>query len=451
MDLIKDKIISPVDAANMVNSGDLVVIPVGREPAAICYSLAARMSELRNVRLAVGLGGRDFGWYDEGWEQSFQVETHYVMPLLMDGMAKARFDFVVHDVLMRSRFDLDREIDVLLLSLSYPDKHGYCSFGGSVWYKKQQVQYSKLVIAELVPNTIRTYGDNFIHCSEIDYFVEHVPVESGRSQGMRGGTRGGSGETERRIADHVAGLIKDGDTIQIGIGSSTEALTDLGCFEGKNDLGIHSELIPGAVIRLVQSGVITGTRKTLNRGVAVATAVGGGHEEYAIVDGNPAFRLYGADYVNDPAIIARNDNLVAINTALSVDIYGQVMADSLGFRMVAGVGGQLSFAVGASISKGGRYIVALPSMTPKGESRIVFTPPVGTVVSVPRNLAGYVVTEYGVACLRGASQRRRAEALVAIAHPDVRGELTRKMKSVFWGIPSRQGEERQSRQGDVSA
>lgn len=442
LDLIRDKIVSAEDAARMVKSGDLVVLPTGREPAPICYQLAARLGELENVRISVGLAGRDFGWYDEGWEQSFQIETHYVLPLLAEGFAERRFDFSIIDLLMRDGFDLEENIDVLLLSLSYPDRHGYCSFGGSVWFKKSQARYAKLVIAELVPNMIGTYGENFIHVSEIDYFVDHVSVESaGASREARGGTKGGASDVERRIAENVRALIRDGDTIQVGVGRSTEVMPELGVFSGKNDLGIHTEVIPGQLIPLVRDGVFTGARKTIHHGRAVATAIGGNYADYAIVDGNPAFELYGAEHINNPSIIAQNDNMVALNTALCIDIYGQVLADSLGFRMLAGVGGQLVYAIGSAMSKGGRYIVALPSTTAKGESRIVFTPPTGTVVSVPRTLSDRVVTEYGVASLRGSTQRRRAEALVAIAHPDHRAELDRQMRAVFWSTPSGQGGE----------
>lgn len=430
---LRKKLISPEQAAQMVKSGDLVVIPTGREPTGLGYSLAARKGQLRGVRILPGLAGRDFGWYDVGWEDSFSIETIHVMPLTASGIAERRFDFVVPDLLMGTYFDLKKEIDVLLLVLSPPDEHGYCSFGGSIWFKKSEIECSKLVLAEIYPHQIRTYGDNFVHMSKIDYFTEHLSAgKTTVTRDMLGRAVAGPGEVEERIAKNVSALIKDGDTIQIGAGQTTEYLPRLGAFDNKNDLGIFTEVIPGGLIQLVEKGIFTGARKTLHRGRAVGTAIGGGAEEYAIVNQNPAFELYGADYIVNPRIIAANDNMVAINTALSLDLTGQIAVDSLGYRMIAGVGGQLAFATGAQMSKGGRYVVALPSRASSGESRIVSSFDKGTVVSVPRTLADYIVTEYGIASLRGKSQRRRAEELIAIAHPDLRAELSTEARKIFW-------------------
>ena len=432
LDLISDKLISPEAAAQKVKSGDLVVIPTGREPSGICYALAARKNELKDVKIYPGLAGHDFGWYDEGWEDSFKIEAGYVMPILVEGMGRGRFEYIVPDVLLNSYFDIDRHIDILLMTLSYPDIHGYCTFGGSVWLKKEQINYSKLVIAELTPHQIRTYGNNFVNISEIDYFTQHVSLGAApKTRDMLGRTVSGPSAIEKKISDYVSTLIKDGDTIQIGAGGTTEFLPQLGAFEGKNDLGIHSEIIPGGIIDLVKKGNFTGAQKTLHKGKAVGTAIGGGRKHYDIVNGNPAFELYSSSYTNNPKIIAKNNNMVAINSAFAVDIYGQIFADSLGFTMLAGVGGQLGFAIGAFMSEGGRYIVVIPSTTSDGKSRIVFTPQPGTVISVSRNLSDYIVTEYGIAALRGKSQRKRAEAIISIAHPNFRSELKQKVKEAF--------------------
>lgn len=431
---LKKKLISADDAAKLVKSGDRIVIPTGREPATICYAIAARKEELSNVRIVPGLAGRDFGWYDVGWENSFTIETAYVMPLTAKGMAEKRFDFIVPDMLGNASFDDGEPIDILLLVLSPPDVHGYCSFGGSVWAKKRQVKRAKLVIAELYPHQIRTYGDNYVHITEIDYFVEHVSTGAKipGTRDMLGRTIAEPGEVERKIAKNVASLIHDGDTIQIGAGGTTEFLPRLGAFDDKNDLGIHTEIIPGPLIRMVEQGIFTGTRKTIDKGKAVGTAIGGGPEEYSIVNENPAFELRSSDYTNNPKIIGMNQNMVAINSAFAVDLTGQIAADSIGYRQLAGVGGQLAFAVGAQLSEGGRYIVALPSTASNGKSRIVASFEPGTIVSVPRTLADYVVTEFGVAALRGKSQRRRAEELIEIAHPDFRTELRKEARKLFW-------------------
>jgi len=432
---LKKKLISAEQAAKLVKSGDLVLIPTGREPVSLCYALLARNEELKGVRICPGLAGRDFGWYDAGWEESFSIEAGYIMPMIAQGMAEKRFDFIVPDVSLNHYFDLKEDIDVLLISLSPPDEHGYCSFGGSLWFKKRQIKYSKLVLAELYPYQIRTYGDNYVHISEIDYFTEHLTTATEKistTRDMLGRTINGPGEMERKIAQNLFQLIKDGDTIQIGAGGTTEYLPQLGAFDNKSDLGIHTEIIPGPLINMVEKGIFTGTRKTIDIGKAVGTAIGGSHDEYAIVNRNPAFELRGANYTNNSRIIASNDNMVAINSAFAVDLYGQIAADSLGYKMLAGVGGQLAFAIGAQLSKGGRYIVALPSMASNGKSRIVpfFEP--GTICSIPRSLADHVVTEYGVARLRGKSQRRRAEELIAISHPNFREGLKKEARKLFW-------------------
>jgi len=241
-----------------------------------------------------------------------------------------------------------------------------------------------------------------------------------------------SRKVEKKFAQNLATLIKDGDTIQIGAGGSTEYLPQLGTFDNKNDLGIHTEIIPGPLIHMVEKGIFTGARKTINRGKAVGTAMGGGRAEYAIVNQNPAFELHGADYTNNPRIIAANDNMVAINSAFAVDIMGQIAADSLGYKMLAGVGGQLAFAIGAQMSEGGRYIVVMPSLASNGTSRIVAAFDPGTIVSVPRSLTDYIVTEYGIASLRGKTQRQKAEELIAVAHPDFKDELRKEVRKLFW-------------------
>lgn len=432
---LKKKTISPEEAANLIKPGDLVVIPTGREPAGICYALAARKEELKGkkVRIFPGLAGRDFGWYDPGWEDSFSLEAGYIMPIMVPGMAERRFEFIVGDIMWNSYFHLEKHIDVLLLTLSPPDEHGYCSFGGSIWFKKKEIEYSKLVLAEMYPPQIRTYGRNFVHMSQIDYFTEHVSTGAmPKTRDMLGRTVSGPGEAEKKIAKNLSALIKDGDTIQIGAGGVTEFLPQLGAFDGKKDLGIHTEIIPGPLIRMVDRGdVFTGERKTIHPREAVGTAIGGGREEYAIVNQNPAFGLYEVDYTNDPRVIAANDNMVAINSAFAVDLYGQIAADSLGYRMLAGIGGQVAFGIGSQLSKGGHYVVVLTSRT-DDQSRIVASFEPGTIVSMSRNLADYIVTDQGIASLRGKSERRRAEELIAIAHPDFREELRYQAKKLFW-------------------
>ena len=291
------------------------------------------------------------------------------------------------------------------------------------------------MLAEVNKNLIRTYGDNFIHVSEIDYFVEHTPT--GRPPGatdMLGRKTTGPGEIEKTISQYVASLIKDGDVLEIGVGGAAEWIPQLGALDNKLDLGWHSENTPRGIPTLIREGVITGKRKTLHPGKAIATAVGGGtKEEMDFINMNPLFEVYGSDYVLSPRVIASNDNIVAINSALMVDLGGQIAAESFGPTTVGGTGGQLAFAIGANLSKGGRSIVAFPSTARDGAvSRIVPFLEAGTIITVPRTLADIIVTEYGIANLRGKTQRERSQELIGIAHPDFRAELGKEARRLYW-------------------
>ncbi|MFQ5825935.1 MAG: acetyl-CoA hydrolase/transferase family protein, partial [Dehalococcoidia bacterium] len=376
----------------------------------------------------------DMDWYHAGGEGHFTLEVGYIVPVVQNMVDEKRCDCLIAFPFYQYPWDMG-EADVLLTVVSPPDEHGFCSFGGSLWNKKAQVRGAGRVLAEVNKNLIRTYGDNFIHVSEIDYFVERVPT--GRPPGgtnLRGRAGEGLGEVEKSIAENVGSLIRDGDTLQIGVGSASEAAARAGVFDAKHDLGWHSENTPRGIIRLVREGVISGRRKTLHPGKAVATAiVGDTREELAFVDGNPLFELYSADYVLDARVIAAHDNMVAINGAIAVDLTGQIAAESIGPRLVSAVGGQLTFVIGAHLSRGGRAITVLPSTAGEGRvSRLVPRLEEGTVVSIPRSLADVVVTEYGVAQLRGKSQRQRALELISIAHPDFRAQLRRDAERLFW-------------------
>jgi len=290
-------------------------------------------------------------------------------------------------------------------------------------------------MAEVNRNLIRTYGDNFIHISEIDYFVEHA--SSGGDMGS--GTLAGRAlkKTEphlQPIANFVSDLIKDGDTIQIGVGRTTEPLIKLGLLKGKRDIGYHSETTPGGIISLVRDGVINGERKTLNPGKVVVTSIGGGtKDEMEWINNNPLFWLVDVGYLEDVRVIAGHDNMVCINNALAIDLTGQIAAESLGTRQLSLAGGQIPFVIGAWLSKGGRSVTVLPSTAQGGTvSRIMPLLPTGTAITIQRNLADHVVTEYGVARLKGKSIRQRAEALISIAHPDFREQLWSEAKKLYW-------------------
>ncbi|MGA2445546.1 MAG: acetyl-CoA hydrolase/transferase C-terminal domain-containing protein [Opitutaceae bacterium] len=308
-------------------------------------------------------------------------------------------------------------LDAALVHLSPPDEHGFCSLGIEVGLTKTPAESARMIIAEVNDRMPRTLGDSFIHVSRLTHVVpvSYPPLELHQGDGS---------EEERRIAQFCASLIEDGSTLQMGIGGVPDAvLTLLG---DRRDLGIHSEMFSDGVIDLVERGVINGARKTLHPGKIIAGFLMGSRRLYDFVDNNPMVELHPTEYINDPFRIAQNDRMVAINSAIEVDLTGQVCADSIGPRIYSGVGGQVDFVYGASRSKGGKPIIALPSTaTVKGQlvSRIVAMLKPGAGVVTTRNHVHYVVTEHGIADLYGKSLRQRARALIAIADPAFRDEL----------------------------
>ena len=307
-------------------------------------------------------------------------------------------------------------LDVVLMQVAPPDEHGYLSMGTCVDCTLTAARTGKVVIAEVNDRMPRTYGDCVLHVSEIDMLVEtsrpllQLPREVYTD------------EAHRRIAEHVAKLVPDGATLQLGIGGIPEAV--LSCLGNHRDLGLHSELLSDAIIPLIESGVVNGRRKTLHPGKAVVGFILGTQVLIDYLRDNYFFELHPISYTNDPFVIAQNDRMVAINSAIQVDITGQVCADSIGTRPYSGVGGQPDFIRGAARSKGGKPIIALPATAKNGTiSRIapVLDPGAGVVTS--RADVHYVVTEYGVAYLHGKSIRQRTEAMISIAHPKFRNEL----------------------------
>ena len=436
-DQYKRKFVLAEEAAQLVKSGHWVAFTMGREAHGVGLAIAARKDELRDVHIFAATPTYDFGWYDEGWQDSFDVSI--VMPT---GTCQEAIDAKRCDVIPGLSLSMYRPsgwatpADIVLTEVSPPDDKGFCSFGQSLWNKKKQVKAGKIVIAEVNKNLMRTHGDNFIHVSEIDYFVEHLT--SGAEPGM--GSLAGRVLKEpepylKAIAGYVGQLINDGDTIQIGVGRTTEPLVRLGMLDGKHDLGVHTEATPPGIITLVRDGVITGKHKTINEGKVVATSLGGGtKEEMTWASNNPMFELVDVDYLEDVRVIAAHDNMVAINNALQIDLSGQITAESLGSRLLSATGGQFSFVLGALMSKGGRAITVLPATAKDGTvSRIVPQFPEGTVVTMPRACADYVVSEFGIAKLWGKSLKERAKELIAVAHPDFRTELKREaQRALAW-------------------
>jgi acetyl-CoA hydrolase len=309
-------------------------------------------------------------------------------------------------------------LDAALIHVSPPDEHGFCSLGVEVGITKTAAASAKVVIAEINPQMPRTLGDAFIHISKIDHVL---PVDYKLPEMPMGQPTDLSMQIGKRVAD----LIEDGSTMQMGIGAIPDGvLHHLG---NKKDLGIHTELFSDGVVDLYEAGVITNERKTLHRGKIIAGFLLGTQRLYDFVDNNPVVEMHPTEYVNDPFIISQNEKMVAINSAIEVDLTGQVCADSIGTRLYSGVGGQLDFMRGSARSKGGKPIIALPSTvtTSRGDhfSRIVPTLKPGAGVVTTRNDVHYIATEFGVADLHGKTIRQRARALIDIAHPDQRAGL----------------------------
>lgn len=428
----REKIISAEQAAKFVKSGDLVRLPVGRPPVPILRALAKRKEELRDVTIIQCYPVYPFPlWNEPGWQESFNMVTDYVGVGNREGMRARLVDFLPIDYPQYAKQLVGGRTntwapDVFFGIVSPPDEKGYCSFGPYLWYSKDLAQTAKLFVAEVDPTFIRTYGDNFIHVSEIDYLVEETepllvstPPPPEEEQGIIS-----------VVGEYAASLIQDGDTIQMGVGAISESL---GLFlDKRNDLGIHSEIMTVTHVELVKKGIATGKCKTLHRGKAVSAFIVGA-ADLEFVHHNPLFELYSVLYTNSIPVIAAQHSQVAVNSCLAIDLTGQVAAESLGPSMYSGIGGQMDFMMGSMYSNGGRSIMVLSSTARKGTlSRIVPHLEPGAIVTTPRTYLDNVVTEFGIANLQGKTQRQRAEALIEIAHPDFRSELHKEVRRLFW-------------------
>ncbi|MFC1822824.1 acetyl-CoA hydrolase/transferase family protein [Thermodesulfobacteriota bacterium] len=432
------KMISAEQAAELVQSGDNVIIPIASEPLSLMTALISRKEELKGVEVLVSVPLREFPWYEPGWDDAFSIKFLYpgTIPELRHRLGEGKVgDYVVSPSSWVASGGALKTLEqgkhnIVMVEISTPDEHGYCSFGPVLWDRKERIQNADISIAEIRENVMRTYGDNFIHISEIDYIVQAAypltkpfpPFEPEPHV--------------KPIAEYVSSLIKDGDTIEIGAGTSSETLPLVGLFNNKRDLGWHTERIPRGTLKLImdQPEVFSGKYKSLHPGKIIATALAlVDQDDFDFVHMNPLFELYAGSYVNDIRVIASNDNMVAINNALGVDLTGQITAETIGSRMWSGAGGQTEYSIGATLSKGGRSIIVLPATAKGGSvSRIVPVFEKGAAVTVLRAFADYVVTEHGIASLRQKSQRERALELISIAHPDFRSELKKEAKKLFW-------------------
>lgn len=419
--------VTGVDAAlACIKSGDRVYIGGGAGvPVELIRGLTRRVAKttdhppLRNVEITHILTFADAPYVDPEYEGIFRHNALFIGRNVRQAVHEGRADFtpVFLSEIPALFCDGTLPIDVALISLSPPDEHGFCSFGVEIGTTKPAAEAARIIVAEINRRMPRTLGDSFIHVSRLNHIVEvDYPIPEA--------PQGGSSELHIRVGEYIAEMIPDGATLQMGIGSIPDAvLKHLG---NHKDLGVHTELFSDGVIDMVEAGVITCARKTFHPGKIIAGFLFGSQQLYAFVHNNPVIELHPTDYVNDLFNIAQNEKMIAINSALQVDLTGQVCADSIGSRFYSGVGGQMDFIRGAARSKGGKPIIAFLS-TAKNEnvSRIVPMLNQGSGVVTTRNDVHYIVTEYGVASLHGKTVRQRARELITIAHPKFRDELAR--------------------------
>jgi 4-hydroxybutyrate CoA-transferase len=424
--LIREKRTCADVAVKSIRSGMRVYLGGGAGiPQRLACAMTARGPELREVEVdhVFSLGSVDYLSAHSG---SFRHNALFIGENARAAVAEGRADYtpIFLSEIPKLFVDGTLPLDVALIQVSEPDEHGYCSFGVEVGITKPAALAARTVIAEMNAQMPRVFGDSFIHLSRIDALVEAdypLPIT----------TRSAVPEVYCQIGAHVASLIPDGATLQLGIGALPDAV--LANLQDKKHLGIHSELFSDGVIDLVERGIVTGERKSLHRGKIVAGMLFGSARLYDFVHDNGVIELQPSDYVNDPFIIAQHDNMIAVNSALEVDLTGQVCADSIGTQFYSGIGGQVDFIRGAARSKGGKPIIALPATARSGQvSRITPQLQPGAGVVTSRGDVHYVVTEYGVAYLHGKTIRQRAKALIAIAAPSFRDELERYARAQNW-------------------
>lgn len=425
--LYKERIVTAEKAVREIKSGNRVFLTGNCSvPQTVLSALVDYAPNLHDVEIVQALTVGPADYVSPEMEGHLRVNTMFISANIRRAVHEGRADFT--PVLLSEYTLLFKNgylpVDVALIHLSPPDNYGFCSFGIEVGLTKTPAESAKTIIAEINQQMPRTLGDSFVHVSKLDYII---PVDYPLPEIVMGGE--GDSEIMQKIAENVAELIPDGATMQMGIGAIPDAV--LRYLYGKKDLGVHTELFSDGVIDLVEAGVITNSRKTLHPGKIVAGFVLGTRRLYQWVDDNPLIELHPTEYVNDPFVIAQNERQVAINSAIEVDLTGQVCADSIGPKLYSGVGGQLDFIYGASRSKGGVPIIALPS-TAKEFSRIVPMLKQGAGVVTTRNHVHYVVTEYGIADLYGKTIRQRAQALINIAHPKFRDELLHQAKELHY-------------------
>jgi acyl-CoA hydrolase/GNAT superfamily N-acetyltransferase len=416
----QSSIASPEVAVKRIRPGQRIFIGTGcAEPLRLVAALTQRATELPDTEIVHLLTFGEAPYAHKEMTQFFRVNSFFIAENVRGIIQEGMGDYTpIHLSDIPGLFNSGQlPLDVALIHVTPPDERGMCSLGVSVDVVKSATENAGLVIAQVNPNMPRTLGDSFIHVYDIDVLVPvDDPLIEVPSLPLTDETK--------QIGEHIASLIDDGATIEVGIGRIPQAL--LGFLKDKRDLGIHTEMISDRIIELVESGVITGARKSVDRGKIVTSFCLGTRRLYDLIDNNPVFAFHPTEYVNSPYVISQQEKMVAVNVALEIDLTGQVCADSLGSKFFSGVGGQVDFNRGAAKAHGGKAIIALPSTARDGKvSRIVTRLSPGAGVVTTRAGLNYVVTEYGVAYLHGKSIQERALALICIAHPDYRAQLLR--------------------------
>ena len=422
----KEHTMKPEDAVSVIQDGDRVVFghAVG-EPIIFQRTMAQMADQFHDVEVAhmVYLGSGEY--LQPGMEEHFRHNALFVGGPARKAIAENRADYTpafFSDVPHMFR-DGELPVDVFAFTCSPPDERGYVSIGLSCDYGWQAAKSAKTVIAEVNPNMPRTFGESFIHVTDIDGFLlSWEPLPEAKPPRIT--------EEDKKIGKYIADLVHDGDCLQLGIGAVPDAVCSF--LGDKKNLGLHSEMFSDGVLPLFEKGVINGSCKQRDVGRACVTFLMGSRKLYDFVNNNPMIQMMPVDVCNNPAIISQNNNVVSINSCVQVDLQGQVCAEAIGLRQISGIGGQMDFVRGANLSKGGRSIIALHSTTKdESESKIVTTLTTGGPVTTGRCDVNYIVTEYGVAQLRGQTLRERAKRLIAIAHPKFRAELAQEYAKRF--------------------
>jgi len=410
-------IVSALEAVSHVKSGNRVFFQgAAMTPNALIDALCERYMELKNVEIFQIHTVGNALYTQAPYNESFRINSCFVSENVRQSVNSGNGDYIpifLSEIHLLFRKNI-LPIDVAFIQVSPPDKHGYCSLGVSVDITLPAIQTAKKVIAQINPRVPRTHGDGIIHISKI-----FAAIEIDRPIYATPNTT--PSEIEKQIGKHVAGLIEDGATLQMGIGGIPNVV--LANLMNHKRLGIHTEMLSDGVLPLIEKGIITGEEKEIKTGKLVTCFALGSQKLYDFVDDNPLVHFKEAGYTNDTAIIRQNPKVTAINSAIEIDLTGQVCADSIGKFQFSGVGGQMDFIRGASLSEGGKAIIAMPSITSKGFTKIVPHLKEGADVTTTRAHVHYIATEYGIVNLYGQNLKQRAKALISIAHPDHREHL----------------------------